>query len=102
MVEALNDRQMKASSHCKSVRKFFFLNSVKRHICDVKVLRLGHDLPCISVNDIVILPFHKDLFSQNFACAKFCENKTLAKISEFTVFQIWGHTMGYATYLFRS
>ena len=33
----------------------------------------------------VILSFREDLISRNFANAKFCENKTLAKISEFTV-----------------
>ena len=33
-------------------------NSVKRHICDVKNSRLGHDLH-ISVNDRVISPFRE-------------------------------------------
>ena len=61
-----------------------FAYSVKRHICDVKNLRLRYDLP-ISVNDRVILPFREDLISRNFAYAKFREYKTLAKISEFTV-----------------
>ena len=32
-----------------------------------------------------VSPFPKDIFSRNFAYAKFCENKTVAKISEFTV-----------------
>ena len=36
--------------------KFILANSVKRHICDVKTFRFGHDL-LISVNDRVILPF---------------------------------------------
>ena len=36
-------------------------------------------------NDIMISPFSKDWFSQNFAIAKFRKNKTLAKISGFTV-----------------
>ena len=35
----------------------------------------------------VISPFRKGLFSRNFASAKFRKNKTLAKISEFTL--IW-------------
>ena len=35
---------------------FIFANSFKRHICDVKNSRLGHDLP-ISVNDRVISAF---------------------------------------------
>ena len=33
-------------------------------------------------------PFREDFISQNFAYAKFHENKTLAKISEFTVFDL--------------
>ena len=61
-----------------------FANGVERHICDVKNSRQRHDLP-ISVNDRVISPFHEGLFSRNFAYAKFRENKTLAKIYEFTV-----------------
>ena len=32
---------------------FIFANSIKRHICHAKILRLGHDLP-ISDNDRVI------------------------------------------------
>ena len=38
---------------------FIFANSLKRHICDVKNSRLGHDLP-ISVNDKVIPSFRMD------------------------------------------
>ena len=41
---------------------------------------------CSSKRHIMISPFREDLFSRNFALAKFRENKTLAKISEFTVF----------------
>ena len=63
---------------------FIFTNSVKRHICHVKNSRQGHDLHT-TVNDRVILPFCKGTFSRNFAYVKFCENKTLPKISEFTV-----------------
>ena len=44
-----------------------------------------HDI-CISVNDRVILPFHEGFnFTKLRIYAKFHENKTLAKISEFTV-----------------
>ena len=39
----------------------------------------------ISVNDREILPFCEDFISRNFAYAKFRENKTLAKTSEFSV-----------------
>ena len=35
---------------------FIFAISAKRHICEIKILPLGHDLP-ISVNDRVISPF---------------------------------------------
>ena len=59
---------------------FIFANGIKRHICDVIYSRQRHDLP-ISVNAIS----RGFLFSRNFANAKFRENKTLAKISEFTV-----------------
>ena len=48
-------------------------------------MQQGHELP-ISENDRVISPFREDLISRNFAYAKFRENKALAKISEFTVF----------------
>ena len=44
-----------------------------------------HDLP-ISVNDRVISAFREILFSRNFAYAKFRENKTVAKIFQFTVY----------------
>ena len=58
------------------------MNSVKRHICDVKNSQLGHDLP-ISVNDRVISPFANGFI---FAYGKFREYKVPAKISEFTIF----------------
>ena len=56
---------------------FIFTNNVDRHICDVKLLRFGHDL-LISVNDRVICPFARVLY------AKFHANKTFtnAKISK--------------------
>ena len=47
------------------VRIFIFLNSVKRHICDVKYSQQGHELH-ISVIDRMILPF-----SEGFMFAKF-------------------------------
>ena len=53
------------------------------HVHDVKNSRFGHDIHItISVNDRVILTFSIVLISY----AKFRENKTLAKIFEFTVF----------------
>ena len=48
-------------SYCKfrNFREnFIFANSIKRHICDLRNSRLGHDIP-ISVNDRVILPFRE-------------------------------------------
>ena len=48
-----------AKKYCKLgifCENFIFANSVKRHICNDKILRLRHDLP-ISVNDRVISPF---------------------------------------------
>ena len=46
-----------------------FANGIKRNICDVKNLRQRHDLP-ISVNDRVILPFHKGFI---FTKLRICE-----------------------------
>ena len=70
--------------NCKSVnfrKNFIFANSVLRHICEIKILRLGHDLPR-SVNDRVITSF-----SECFIFTKLCENKTIAKISKVMVTQ---------------
>ena len=61
---------------------FIFANSVKMQICDPQSSRLRHDLH-VSVHEGVY--FARVLFSQNIAYAKFRENKTLAKISEYTV-----------------
>ena len=61
-----------------------FASSIKRHICEVRNSRLGHDIP-ISGNGRVILPFREGFNFTKLAYAKFRENKTLAKISEFTV-----------------
>ena len=48
-----------------------FVNSVKRHISNVKKSRLGHCLPT-SVNDRVVLPFLKGfIFTKS---AKFRKN----------------------------
>ena len=55
------------------------MNNVKRHIYNVKNAQLVHDLPA-TVNNGVISLFHK-----GFVFMKFCKNKTLAKILEFTV-----------------
>ena len=64
-----------------------FANNIKRHIhiCDFRNSRLGHEIP-ISENYRVIWLFHEGfIFTKLHICAKFRENKTLAKISEFTV-----------------
>ena len=63
---------------------FLFANSIKRHLCDVRNSRLGHDIR-ISVNGRAILPIREGFNFRKLAYAKFRENKTLAKISEFTV-----------------
>ena len=73
--------------YCKSGNfreNFIFANSVKRHICDIKNLRLGHDLP-ISLNDRVIPPFREDFIFKKLRLCEVSQNETLAKISEFTV-----------------
>ena len=57
--------------YCKSRNfreNFLFVNSSKRHICEVKNFRLGHDLP-ISFNDRVVVPFQEDsIFTQLCIC----------------------------------
>ena len=63
---------------------FIFTNRAKRHIRQVKNSPLGHDLPT-SVNGKS--DFTSVLFSRNFSFAKFRKNKTLTKISEFTVWR---------------
>ena len=53
-----------------TVNQEIFARSVKRYICGVKNLRLGHDLP-ISVNDRVISPFHEEsMHMRSFAIVK--------------------------------
>ena len=58
---------------CKSGNfreNFIFAICVKRHICDAKKSRLGHDLP-ISVNGRVISPFREDfIFTKLRICEK--------------------------------
>ena len=59
-------------NYCKSGNfreNFIFANSVKRHICDTKNSRPGHDLPA-SVNDSVISPFFEDFI---FTKLRICE-----------------------------
>ena len=65
-------------------KHFIFANSVKRHICDVKNSRLGHDQP-VSVNDRLIFPFREDFIFTKLRIYEVSENKTLAKISVLTV-----------------
>ena len=65
----------------KFCENFIFANNIKRHICDVKNLRLGHALPILVIHR-VICHSARVLFPRN---SKFRENKTLTKISKFTV-----------------
>ena len=75
---------MGAAEKFRSFR-FIFVNSVKRHIFNVKISRLEHALPT-SKKRRVISSFREGFFfSGKFTHAKFCENKTLAKITEFIV-----------------
>ena len=52
----LNGDQEKESITVNFRCNFIFANSIKRHICDAKKSRLGHDLPS-SVNNRMILLF---------------------------------------------
>ena len=66
---------------------FIFANSDKSRICHSKKSRLRHDL-LILVIDRMISPFREGIiFTKLRIYAKFHENKTFAKISEFTVLQ---------------
>ena len=67
---------------------FIFAKNVKRQKSDTQNSRLRHDLHVL-VNSRLNLLFREGFFSRNFAYAKFRENKTLAKISEFTVMNIY-------------
>ena len=62
--------------------RIFFAKSVRRHICDIKNSLLEHDISKHWADFAISRGF---LFSRNFADSKFRENKTIAKISEFTV-----------------
>ena len=76
------------SKYCKSWNfreNFIFANNIKRHIYEAKNSQLGHDIH-ISVNNRVISAFGKDfIFMKLPICEVSRKNKTLAKISEFTV-----------------
>ena len=63
--------------------RILFSQIALKNICDVKKSRLGHDLP-LSVNDRMISPLREGFILAKYA--KFRENKTLANISEFTVY----------------
>ena len=63
-------------------KNFILVNRVKRHICHIKTSQLEHDLTT-SVNNRVIVPFARVLFSRE--SAKVCDNKTIAKFFGFTV-----------------
>ena len=78
--------------------RILFTNSVKRYICDAIKLRLGHVLP-LSVNDRVTSAFLKGFIFTNFAYAKFRENKTLEKISEFTVVETFKALIAIITFI---
>ena len=71
-----------SDQYCKfgNFREFFYISLIAlKEFFHIKNLRLGHDLP-IFVKDSDFA-----MASRNFAYAKFLENKTLTKISEFTV-----------------
>ena len=68
--------------------RILFSRIALRHICDGQNSQPGHDLH-ISVNDRVISPYRESFIFTKFAYAKFRENKTLAKISKFTVIHCW-------------
>ena len=61
----------------------FLRNSFKRHICDAKNSRLGHDLH-ISVNNRVILAFREDfIFTKLHICEVFAKIKPSQKFPNF-------------------
>ena len=84
---ALNDFHIQVSTVNPQIfmRILFSQIALKRHICDAKNFRLGHDFPIL-----VISPFCEDFIFTKlhicFAFAKFFENKTFVKISKFTVY----------------
>ena len=66
---------------------FNFANIVKRHICNVKNSLLGHDLPTL-VHDRVILPFREGFIFTKLRICEVSRKIKLVKISEFTVLAI--------------
>ena len=56
------------------------MRSIKRHISDVKNLRLSQDLPISIKDDRVILPFHEDFIFTNLRICEVSENTVQAKI----------------------
>ena len=60
---------LEPSHYCRFrnfLENFIFMNSIKRHISDVKNLRLRQDIP-ISINNRVIVPFR-----EGFTFMKLC------------------------------
>ena len=72
VVEVIHICTLSKMKYCKSGNfreNFIFANSVKRHICEAKNSRLGHDLH-ISVGDRVISAFREDFI---FTKLRICE-----------------------------
>ena len=75
-------------AHCRFGNfrvRFIFAKRVKRHICDIKILRLGHDLP-ISVIDRLISSFRK-----GYIFTKLRIHEVLQKINPPENFQIYSN-----------
>ena len=79
----------------KLSREFYLKDII---ICHGKHSRLGYDLLVpTKLNDRVISPFREGfIFLRNFAAAKFRENKSLTKISDFTVLSLPRDVRGWA------
>ena len=54
---------------------FIFANSVKKHICNIKNSRLGHDLPTL-VNDRMISPSCEGFIFSNSFKRYICNTKS--------------------------
>ena len=64
--------------------KFIFANSVKRHICNIKISQYGHEIP-ISVNDRVIsrmFSFHENKPSRKFPSLQYLTSSLTLKADE--------------------
>ena len=61
------------------LENFIFVKNVKRHVCDVKDLRLVHDLPT-SVNGRVISPFPEGFISMKLVSQKSTLVKTFLNV----------------------